>query len=106
MSLVGTRRRTLDSNRKLNAGTDFDTLRIQARLTGERLQKEQDARICAGHGCGNQDVGPFEPRRRTHNLEQHIRARQASKGLKAEETQERSHTSLYRNTPAEDTSVR
>ncbi|EGO61183.1 hypothetical protein NEUTE1DRAFT_135159 [Neurospora tetrasperma FGSC 2508] len=62
-------------------------------------------RVFAGHGCGNQDVGPFEPRRRTHNLEQHIRARQASEGLKAEETQERSHTSLYGNTHAENTST-
>ncbi|KAK3499273.1 uncharacterized protein B0T23DRAFT_349350 [Neurospora hispaniola] len=55
-------------------------------------------RVFAGHGCGNQNVGPFEPRRRTHNLEQ------PSEGLKAEETQERSHTSLYGNTPAENTS--
>lgn len=69
--------------------------------------RKNKMRVFAGHGCGNQNVGPFEPRRRTHILEQRIRARQASEGLKAEETQEeRSHTSLYGNTPADNTSVR
>ncbi|EAA31857.3 hypothetical protein GE21DRAFT_7306 [Neurospora crassa] len=92
--------------RKLSVRKDFDTLRTQDRLGSRgRGCRKNKMRVFAGHGCGNQNVGPFEPRRRTHIMEQRIRARQASEGLKTQETQERSHTFFYGNTPAESTSA-